>query len=107
MTPRAAPPRPDPVRHLSTLSKASVPSLSQSNEADDEQSASVRSSNMERAHGASPLPSYAGQDTRPTSSRELWGFYMYGWAAEVSPRRCSSFLALSRSPPGLRRVRHR
>lgn len=26
---------------------------------------------------------YADQDTRPTSQKELWGWYSYGWAAEV------------------------
>ncbi|RPA83357.1 MFS general substrate transporter [Ascobolus immersus RN42] len=28
-------------------------------------------------------PSYAGQDTRPTSQKELLGWYSYAWAAEV------------------------
>lgn len=26
---------------------------------------------------------YADEDTRPTSEKELWGWYTYGWAAEV------------------------
>lgn len=26
---------------------------------------------------------YADEDTRPTSEKELWGWYSYGWAAEV------------------------
>lgn len=26
---------------------------------------------------------YEGEDTRPTSQKELWGWYSYGWAAEV------------------------
>ncbi len=26
---------------------------------------------------------YEGEDTRPTSEKELWGWYSYGWAAEV------------------------
>jgi MFS transporter, UMF1 family len=26
---------------------------------------------------------YAGEDTRLTSRKELSGFYVYGWAAEV------------------------
>ncbi|KAJ9608734.1 Autophagy protein 22 [Cladophialophora chaetospira] len=26
---------------------------------------------------------YAEEDTRPTSQKELWGWYSYGWAAEV------------------------
>ncbi|KAJ5668790.1 Autophagy-related protein 22-1 [Penicillium macrosclerotiorum] len=29
------------------------------------------------------LPSYSGDDPRPTSKRELAGWYCYGWAAEV------------------------
>lgn len=28
-------------------------------------------------------PQYAGDDTRPTSRKELAGWYSYGWAAEV------------------------
>lgn len=28
-------------------------------------------------------PQYPGDDTRPTSNRELAGWYCYGWAAEV------------------------
>lgn len=30
-------------------------------------------------------PHYDGEDTRLTSDKELRGFYMYGWAAEVLP----------------------
>ncbi|KAI4290052.1 MAG: hypothetical protein L6R35_000674 [Caloplaca aegaea] len=30
-----------------------------------------------------PPPRYAGEDTRPTSKKELWGWYSYGFAAEV------------------------
>lgn len=29
------------------------------------------------------LPQYPGDDTRPTSRKELAGWYSYGWAAEV------------------------
>ena len=28
-------------------------------------------------------PQYDGEDTRPTSSKELFGWYSYGWASEV------------------------
>lgn len=28
-------------------------------------------------------PQYEGDDVRPTSNRELLGWYSYGWAAEV------------------------
>ncbi|KAL4801402.1 autophagy-related protein 22-1 [Aspergillus unguis] len=30
-----------------------------------------------------PRPQYPGDDTRPTSKKELLGWYSYGWAAEV------------------------
>jgi UMF1 family MFS transporter len=91
MVPRLEPqPRPRPeldLRHFSTLSKASKVSIpnstansSHSNEADDEQSLSDQTDAME--HNSSP-PHYDGEDTRLTSDKELSGFYMYGWAAEV------------------------
>ncbi len=72
--------RPELPRNFSTTSKFSVPSISQSNEADDEQSLSDNDSDMES--NTSP-PNYDGEDTRLTSDAELRGFYMYGWAAEV------------------------
>ncbi|KAK4549226.1 hypothetical protein LTR36_007684 [Oleoguttula mirabilis] len=37
----------------------------------------------EAAEEAPPLPAYPGEDTRPTSKKELLGFYTYGFAAEV------------------------
>ncbi|KAJ4290949.1 Autophagy protein 22 [Kalmusia sp. IMI 367209] len=84
MTPRAPeylpPPRPEFDRDASQHSKASAPSLSPSNEADDEQSISDDYSQM--ASDRSP-PHYEGEDVRLTSDKELSGFYMYGWAAEV------------------------
>ncbi|KAH7095163.1 autophagy-related protein 22-2 [Paraphoma chrysanthemicola] len=86
MTPRAPEPgdippyRPQLLRDDSTHSKLSVPLSSQSNEADDEQSASDPSYDMESAVDS---PNYDGEDTRLTSDKELSGFYMYGWAAEV------------------------
>jgi hypothetical protein len=87
MTPRAPslPPeyrqaRPQLERNTSTQSKLSLPTSSQSNEADDEQSFSDCSFDME---SCSPEPQYEGEDTRLTSDKELSGFYMYGWAAEV------------------------
>ncbi|KAI2475715.1 ATG22 multi-domain protein [Pyrenophora tritici-repentis] len=85
MAPRAPelPPysRPTLMRNASSQSKVSVPSISQSNEADDEQSLSdIQTFDME----SNPdLPHYEGEDTRLTSDKELRGFYMYGWAAEV------------------------
>ena len=33
--------------------------------------------------GSDDPPSYPGEDTRLTSSKELSGWYSYGWAAEV------------------------
>ena len=33
--------------------------------------------------GDDPLPQYPGEDPRPTSQREIWGWYSYGFAAEV------------------------
>jgi UMF1 family MFS transporter len=87
MTPRApepgdlAPYRPQLSRDDSTHSKLSVPLSSQSNEADDEQSLSDPSYDMESTIDA---PRYEGEDTRLTSDKELSGFYMYGWAAEVN-----------------------
>ena len=73
-------PRPQLERNASAQSKLSLPASSQSNEADDEQSFSDRSFDME---SSATHPQYEGEDTRPTSDKELSGFYMYGWAAEV------------------------
>lgn len=64
----------------SNNSKLSIPLSSQSNEADDEQSLSDPSYDME---SSADSPQYEGEDTRLTSNKELSGFYMYGWAAEV------------------------
>jgi UMF1 family MFS transporter len=82
MTPRAPDfiPRPELDRDASHQSKASAPSLSLSNEADDEQSISDDYADM--SSDRSP-PHYEGEDVRLTSDKELSGFYMYGWAAEV------------------------
>jgi len=40
-------------------------------------------------------PTYDGEDTRWTSNKELWGWYAYGWAAEVF-----AICALGSLPPG-------
>lgn len=95
MTPRAPElspeyrrPRPQLERNASTQSKLSLPTSSQSNEADDEQSFSECSFDMESTIAP---PNYEGEDTRLTSDKELSGFYMYGWAAEVCFWRISSF----------------
>ncbi|KAF2121734.1 autophagy-related protein 22-like protein [Lophiotrema nucula] len=88
MTPRAPervpyPVRPELLRDVSSFSKASVPTSLQSagDEADDEQSND--DSEPTSAMSSQPPPRYAGEDTRLTSGKELSGFYMYGWAAEV------------------------
>lgn len=72
--------RPELLRNVSTHSKFSIPSISHSNEADDEQSLSDESFDMD---SNTSQPHYDGEDTRLTSDKELRGFYMYGWAAEV------------------------
>lgn len=62
---------------------------SRSAEADDERSyASSNTSSMsppsiDGEEESSPPPSYEGEDTRPTSRKELAGFYAYSFAAEV------------------------
>lgn len=38
---------------------------------------------MSMPENAESLPHYPGDDTRPTSNKELTGWYCYGWAAEV------------------------
>jgi UMF1 family MFS transporter len=65
------------------------PYSSRSDEADDElsDSSSSRNSAMHPARGSeeanSHPPTYEGENTRPTSSKELLGFYAYSFAAEV------------------------
>jgi len=36
-----------------------------------------------RAANPDDEPSYPGEDTRPTSTKELAGWYMYGFASET------------------------
>ncbi|KAI9671596.1 MAG: Autophagy protein 22 [Trizodia sp. TS-e1964] len=61
----------------------SYASPSPSCEADDERSISDLAS-MENDGSRRPRhPSYEGEDTRLTSTKELAGWYSYGWAAEV------------------------
>ena len=41
-------------------------------------------------------PRYEGEDNRPTSRKELWGWYSYGWAAETFAVVCmASFLPIT------------
>jgi UMF1 family MFS transporter len=56
-------------------------------DADDERSLSdadedgfIRSGSQRRR---TPVPQFLGQDMRPTSRKELMGWYSYAWAAEV------------------------
>lgn len=48
----------------------------------------------ENADSARLRPQYPGDDTRPTSRKELAGWYSYGWAAEVF-----TVCAMGTSPP--------
>ena len=90
---------PAPPRYLSTasrISKRSFLSHSSSFEADDERSTSPSRSARSfdssfgmdddsingRALGLRDA-GYPGEDTRPTSSKELAGWYMYAFAAET------------------------
>ena len=60
------------------------PALSyQGGEADDERSSSEMGPLSLDDSPDIPPPSYPGEDTRPTSKKELLGFYTYSWAAEV------------------------
>lgn len=79
--PPSPPFRPDLGRQSSTASKRSFHS---SYSADDERSIvfDIMGPDRERDIPARP-PQYDGEDTSLTSRRELWGFYVYGWAAEV------------------------
>lgn len=74
-----------PQRALSSNStKQSYRSHSSSFEADDERSSSADHESMGPDQGFRDGPSqYAGEDTRLTSSKELSGWYAYGFAAEV------------------------
>jgi UMF1 family MFS transporter len=104
MAPRAPsppPPHHPRVRDVSATSrKGSIqaPSLSQSNEADDERSENSESADEDDEDDDDLLsmgpdsgtvrdemeqPAYEGEDARFTSRNELRGFFMYGWAAEV------------------------
>lgn len=50
-------------------------------EADDERSSFEQDLEMDQSYPDSPK--YEDEDTRPTSQKELAGWYSYGWAAEV------------------------
>jgi len=85
------PPAPRLFSRLSHISKKSFLSHSSSFEADDERSTTPsgsldevldRMTSRSSSFHFSP-PRYPGEDTRPTSSKELAGWYMYAFAAET------------------------
>ena len=72
----------------SVASKKSFRSHSSEFEADDERSTTTESDRMSRPDSlengpADPMAHFAGEDTRPTSKKELAGWYMYAFAAET------------------------
>lgn len=69
---------------LSILSKRSY--ATSSFEADDERSDSDEEMSLRDSFDSDErpgVPAYKGHDARPTSKKELWGWYMYGFAAET------------------------
>jgi|SRR5688572_4161737 UMF1 family MFS transporter len=74
---------------LSVLSKRSFRSFTTSSfEADDERSLSddddmSDSESRDQPARSVPAPLYLGQDSRPTSRKELLGWYAYAFAAET------------------------
>jgi UMF1 family MFS transporter len=70
-----------PVRHYSTLVEPNP------DDADDERSLSdideVYFARLRSPRRQIPTPQFPGQDIRPTSRKELTGWYAYAWAAEV------------------------
>jgi MFS transporter, UMF1 family len=88
--PRRPPPNTRLLSVQSIASKYSIRSHSSSFEADDERSTttaeSLRMSPRPSTDTGDPSPPsrrYPGEDTRPTSSKELSGWYMYAFAAET------------------------
>lgn len=70
---------------ISQVSKKSFRSHSSSFEADDERSSNDEENMSEMSldeNGRAP-PRYPGEDTRPTSDKEIKGWYAYAFAAEV------------------------
>ncbi|TFB04058.1 Autophagy-related protein 22 [Trichoderma ghanense] len=69
---------------LSILSKRSY--ATSSFEADDEHSSGDDDMSLRDSFDSDVrpgVPAYAGHDARPTSKKEIWGWYMYGFAAET------------------------
>lgn len=71
--------------HYEPLTRASLISPTPSVEADDERDSSWDDSLFDMDDLEDPVHAtrFADEDTRPTSQKELWGWYSYGWAAEV------------------------
>ena len=85
---RRPPPNPRLLSVQSVTSKYSFRSHSSAFEADDERSTTTDSGSMSPRDsledGTTPRGDrYPGEDTRPTSSKELAGWYMYAFAAET------------------------
>ncbi|KAK4239084.1 autophagy-related protein 22 [Achaetomium macrosporum] len=98
------PPAPRLWSRLSQVSKRSFLTYSSSFEADDERSSTaspgdlgMESRSRSRSNSGSsfgmPPARYPGEDTRPTSSKELAGWYAYAFAAEVYVI-CGSFIPI-------------
>ncbi|RDA93114.1 hypothetical protein CP533_4088 [Ophiocordyceps camponoti-saundersi (nom. inval.)] len=84
--PPLLPPSPSPHRRIFPQAhspKRSVDDVrsGSSSEADDERSDSDAEMASRSGHG--PHPCYSGYDARPTSRKELMGWYMYAFAAET------------------------
>ncbi|KAI8947998.1 hypothetical protein F4801DRAFT_485036 [Xylaria longipes] len=90
LAPQRPPPNPRLLSVQSIASKYSIRSHSSSFEADDERSTttaeSIRMSprpSIDTGDSSPPIRRYPGEDTRPTSTKELSGWYMYAFAAET------------------------
>jgi MFS transporter, UMF1 family len=88
--PRRPPPNPRLLSVQSIASKYSIRSHSSSFEADDERSTTTAESfrmsprpSIDSGDSVPPNRRYPGEDTRPTSTKELSGWYMYAFAAET------------------------
>lgn len=104
LTPQRPPPNPRLLSVQSIASKYSIRSHSSSFEADDERSTttaeSIRMSprpSTDTGDSSPPIRRYPGEDTRPTSTKELSGWYMYAFAAETYVI-CGKFAIIHSSP---------
>lgn len=87
MSPNASRPALGALRHLSGLSNISKKSFrsfaTSSFEADDERSSTDERMSDPESDTETLRPAYVGHDGRPTSSKEVAGWYMYAFAAET------------------------